>query len=66
MFVKAKDDWTSEEKYINLNFCRVIAPYGKEDYQVVIDDGYDKDSFYIIGEESEVEKVEKFLKGELK
>jgi len=64
MFVKAKDDWTGEEKYINLNYCRVIESYGEEGYQTVIDDGYDKDSFYIIGEESEVEKVKKFLKGE--
>ena len=61
MFIKAIDDWTSEEKYINLNFCRAIAPYGEEGYQVVIDDGYDKDTFYIIREESEIEKVEKFL-----
>lgn len=66
MFVKAVDDWTSEEKYINLNFCRVIAPYGEEGYQVVIDDGYDKDTFYIIREESEVEKVEKFLERRIK
>ncbi len=64
MFVKARDDWTSEEKYINLKFCRVIESYGEEGYQAVIDDGYDKDTFYIIEEESEIEKVRKFLKGE--
>ena len=66
MFVKAKDDWTGEEKYINLNYCRVIEPYGEESYQAVIDDGYDKNTFYIVEEESEIEKVRKFLKGELK
>ena len=61
MFIKAIDDWTREEKYINLNYCRVIAPYGEEWYQAVIDDGYDKDTFYIIREENEVEKVKDFL-----
>ena len=62
MFVKARDDWTGEEKYINLNYCRVIEPYGEESYQTVIDDGYDKDTFYIIKEEEEVKKVKNFLK----
>ena len=64
MFVKARDDWTGEEKYINLNFCRVIELYGEEGYQAVIDDGYNKDTFYIIEDEEEVKKVREFLKGE--
>ena len=60
MFVKAKDDWTEEEKYINLKYCRVIAPYSEDGFQVVLNDGYDEDAFYIIKGE-EVEKVKKFL-----
>lgn len=66
MFVKARDDWTGEEKYINLNYCRVIEPYDEGSYQAVIDDGYDKDTFYIIEDEEEVKKTKEFLKGELK
>lgn len=60
MFVKAIEDYTWEEKYINLNYCRVIAHYGENDLQVVLNDGYNEDAFYIIKDE-EVEKVKKFL-----
>lgn len=60
MFVKAIKDWTWEEKYINLKYCRVIGPYGEDELQVVLNDGYDEDAFYIIKSE-EVEKVKKFL-----
>ena len=60
MFVKAIKDFTWEEKYINLKYCRVIARYGEDELQVVLNDGYDEDAFYIIKGE-EVEKVKKFL-----
>lgn len=60
MFVKAIEDYTWEEKYINLKYCRVIAHYGENDLQVVLNDGYNEDAFYIIKGE-EVEKVKKFL-----
>lgn len=59
MFVKAKNDWTGEEKYINLNFCRVLCPssYG---FEAVIDDGYDESTFYRI-EGQEAENIKSFL-----
>ena len=59
MFVKAKDDCTGEEKYINLNFCRILCPssYG---FEAIIDDGYDEGAFYRI-EGQEAENVKNFL-----
>lgn len=65
MFVKARQDETNEIRYINLNFCRTLEFCTIERIEAVIDDGYYETAFYYI-EGEEVEKVRKFLKGELK
>ena len=64
MFVRAKEDETNREIYINLNFCRTLDFITLEKIEAVIDDGYFETAFYYIEGKEEVKKVRKFLKGE--
>lgn len=64
MFVKARQDETDREIYINLNFCRTLDFITLEKIEAVIDDGYYETAFYYIEGEKEVKKVREFLKGE--